>query len=564
MARNKIRIGDLLIEQGLLTSEQLQSAIPEQEKSGKKLGQTLVDMQLVDEKVLLNLLAEQLGIPYIDLDSYELNSTLAQTLPEMYARRFRAVVLQELGDYLLVGLTDPFDVNAIDTISRVLHREIKLAIIAESKIIGVLDTVYQHSDELSSIAEELSGELVFDKDSDEFDVDVTSADAPVVKLLQSIFNDAVKARASDIHIEPDKSVLRVRMRVDGVLVESILNEARIAPALVQRLKLRSQLDISEKRLPQDGRFNMKIMNKSFDVRISTMPIAFGEAVVMRLLDQSAPVAHLSELGMPHPIEKRLKVITSRPNGLLLVTGPTGSGKTTTLYSLLSRLNTPEKKIITVEDPVEYRISRINQVQVNPKIDLTFARVLRTVLRQDPDIVMVGEIRDGETAQIAMRAAMTGHLVLATLHTNDALSSALRLSDMGGEGFMVAASLRGVIAQRLTRKICSHCKQIQQLDGNELAWLKEFGSLGSEKQFYHGKGCAKCNFTGYHGRCGVYELIEPSPDALRALQENDPQQFADAIKSNPEYQSLSHAAYVLAQQGVTTIEEMIRVVGQLEE
>jgi len=564
MAKDKIRIGDLLIEQGLLTVEQLQSAIQEQEKSGKKLGQALIDMQLVDEKVLLKLLAEQLGIPYVDLDSFELNPTLAQTLPEMYARRFRAIVLQELGDYLLVGLTDPFDVNAIDTISRVLHRETKLAIIAESKIIGILDTVYQHSDELSSIAEELSGELVFDKDSDEFDVDVTSADAPVVKLLQSIFNDAVKARASDIHIEPDKSVLRVRMRVDGVLVESILNEARIAPALVQRLKLRSHLDISEKRLPQDGRFNMKIMNKSFDVRISTMPIAFGEAVVMRLLDQSAPVAHLSELGMPSFIETRLKVITSRPNGLLLVTGPTGSGKTTTLYSLLSRLNTPEKKIITVEDPVEYRISRINQVQVNPKIDLTFARVLRTVLRQDPDIVMVGEIRDGETAQIAMRAAMTGHLVLATLHTNDALSSALRLSDMGGEGFMVAASLRGVIAQRLARKICPHCKQTQQLDGNELAWLKEFGSLSEDQQFFHGKGCAKCNFTGYHGRCGIYELIEPSSDALRALQDNEPQQFADAIKANPEYQSLSQSAYALAQQGVTTIDEAIRVVGQLEE
>jgi MSHA biogenesis protein MshE len=560
----RIRIGDLLIEKGFITTEELDKAIAEQRKVGKKLGQVLIDQGCIQEDTLLNLLSEQLQIPYLDLDEVKIDENLAKLLPETYARRYRAVVLEDYGDALLVGLPDPFDIDALDNISRLLHRKINLAIVAESKVLAVLNGVYKHSDELSSFAEELSGELQpIDELADDFEKEFAITDAPVVKLLQSLFKDAIKSRASDIHIEPDEKVLRVRMRIDGVLHENVLDDVRIAPALVQGLKLRANLDISEKRIPQDGRFNLRLKNKHFDVRVSTMPIAFGESVVLRLLDQSTPVAELSKLGIPPEIEKQLRVITSRPHGLLLVTGPTGSGKTTTLYSLLNLLNTSERKIITVEDPVEYRIQRINQVQVNAKIDLTFARVLRAVLRQDPDIVMVGEIRDAETATIAMRAAMTGHLVLATLHTNDAMSSAMRLIDLGGKGYMVAAALKGVIAQRLARKICIHCRVPYEIEESEKAWLKEFGDFSVEQKFYRGKGCAHCHHTGYLGRLGVYELLTPDEHITKALHDNDSEAFQKAALANKFYKPLARVAMELASEGSTTIEEAIRVVGQLE-
>ncbi|MDE2088560.1 MAG: type II/IV secretion system protein [Gammaproteobacteria bacterium] len=438
--RKKIRIGDLLVEHKVIAETQLNAALAEQKKSGRKLGRVLIELGYLDEDKLLDFLSRQLQIPFIDLKFYKFNPDTVRRLPETYARRFRAIVLDDAREEALVGMADPTDIFAYDELTRLLKRTIRQAVVRESDLLRTIDLVYRRTEEISSLAEALGEEI----SANDFDlaqlaqtVDVT--DAPVVKLLQTLFEDAVQVHASDIHIEPDETVLRVRQRIDGVLHEQVMKEKHIAPALVLRLKLMAGLDIAEKRLPQDGRFNLKVKGRNIDVRLSTMPVQHGETAVMRLLDQSGGLLRLDQLGMPEDILHRFRRLIHHPHGMVLVTGPTGSGKTTTLYAALSELNVPEKKIITVEDPVEYRIPRINQVQVNPKIDLTFANVLRSALRHDPDIVLVGEMRDQETAQIGLRAAMTGHLMLSTLHTNDAITTTNRLVDMGTEGYLVAAS-----------------------------------------------------------------------------------------------------------------------------
>jgi len=379
-----------------------------------------------------------------------------------------------------------------------------------------------------------------------------------------MFEDAVQVGASDIHIEPDETVLRIRERVDGVLHEQVMNEVSIGPAMVIKLKLMAGLNISEKRLPQDGRFHMKLKGREFDVRISTMPVQFGESVVMRLLDQSSNILNLKQLGMPASVQDKFQTVLRHPHGLVLVTGPTGSGKTTTLYAALNELNTAEKKIITAEDPVEYRLARISQVQVKPKIGLTFASVLRSALRQDPDIVLVGEMRDQETTEIALRAALTGHMVLSTLHTNDAVSSIDRLMDMGIQPYMIAASLRAVIAQRLVRRICESCAEPYQPDAQELAWLASVSENPEALQLKKGRGCSHCNNTGYHGRIGVYEYMEMNRAMINALRAEDSIAFAETAKQNEAYQSLLDTSMTYARQGVTTLEEVIRVVGEVEE
>jgi len=350
---------------------------------------------------------------------------------------------------------------------------------------------------------------------------VVAVVAPVVKLLQSLFEDAVQIGSSDIHIEPDEKVLRIRQRVDGVLQEHTMNETSIAGALVLRLKLIAGLNISEKRLPQDGRFSITIKDRNIDVRISTMPVFHGESVVMRLLDQSGGIIDMENLGMGEALGARIKKLIKRSHGMFLVTGPTGSGKTTTLYAALNLLNEPEKKIITVEDPVEYRLPRINQVQVNTSIGLTFARVVRTMLRQDPDIVLIGEMRDEETSEIALRAAMTGHLVLSTLHTNDAISTVNRLLDMGIKDYLLASALHAILAQRLVRRICTSCSEDTELDNQQAAWMQAHGSESLKNvTFKKGAGCNYCNYTGYSGRIGVYEMLDFDQDLTDALSHGD--------------------------------------------
>ena len=561
--QRKVRIGDLLVQAGLISELQLQQALQEQKRTGSKLGRAVIDMGLVSEVKLLTALSEQLQIPFIELRHFKFDQNLVQSLPEAVARRFRAIVLTREGGGLLVGMSDPLDLFALDEMERILTTRVLPAVVREAELLATLDLVYRRTSEIASIAGELEGEL---QDSD-FDLSKLGADntseAPVVRLLQTLFEDAVQMKASDIHIEPDEGVVRIRQRIDGVLSEQVMKEARVASALVMRLKIMSGLDISEKRLPQDGRFNIRVKNRSLDVRVSTMPVQFGESVVMRLLDQSAGIFHLDASGMPADLLARFRRLLQRPYGMVLVTGPTGSGKTTTLYAGLSELNSPEKKIITVEDPVEYRLPRVNQVQVNAKIDLSFARVLRAALRQDPDIVLVGEMRDQETAEIGLRAALTGHLVLSTLHTNDAQTSAMRLIDMGAEPFLVASALNAVLAQRLVRRVCENCMEEHAPEPQQLLWLERLhgGSLAG-RGFKRGAGCHQCHNSGYQGRIGVYELLEMDEPMIAALRRSDPQGFAEAAQRNPHYRPLAACALDYALAGVTSVEEVLKVCATL--
>ena len=565
--RKKIRIGDLLVQNQVITDDQLMTALREQKNTGRKLGRTLIDLGYIDEDNLLNFLSRQLEIPFVQLRHFQFNNELIKKLPETQARRFRAIVLSEQSGELLVGMTDPMDIFAYDELVRILKQPVKQAVVRESELLTTLDLVYRRTDEIASLAEELEDEL----GEDAFDLADLSAEtdvneAPVVKLLQTLFEDAVQSRSSDIHIEPDENVVRIRQRIDGVLHEHVMKEKRISSALVLRLKLMAGLNISEKRIPQDGRFNIRVKGRSIDVRMSTMPVQFGETVVMRLLDQSEGNLDLASTGMPARLLERFRRLIQRPHGMILVTGPTGSGKTTTLYGALSELNRPEVKIITAEDPVEYRLPRITQVQVNPKIGLDFASILRASLRQDPDIILVGEMRDQETVEIGLRAAMTGHLVLSTLHTNDSIGSAMRLMDMGAEPFLVASSLVAVVAQRLIRRVCDNCKAPYTPTQQEQIWLQATLAPEGESldgQFVHGRGCYQCGNTGYRGRIGVHELLELDEKMLDALRRSDASGFARAARQSPYYRPLESCALDYARDGVTTLAEVARVSASIE-
>ena len=433
MARpEKIRLGDLLVRETLISAEQLQSALAEQQSSGRRLGRVLIDTGLVTEEAIANALAGQFRAPFINLKTFNVSPQTVLLLSETQARRLRAMALEETPLGLRVGMADPTDLAAYDEIVRIVKQEVQLAVVTESGLLATIDRVYRRTGEIDGLAQQLQAELGTGTSDFGTELGLTPGveDAPVVKLLQTIFEDAIGARASDVHIEPQQSGLQIRLRIDGVLHAQTEADIKIATALALRLKLMAGLDISEKRLPQDGRFNIKVRDSRVDVRMSTMPTQYGESVVMRLLVSNTALLNLDRLGIPPAILARIRVILSNPHGMLLVTGPTGSGKTTTLYAALNELNTPSRKIITVEDPIEYRLAGINQVQVHEKIELTFDRVLRSTLRQDPDVILIGEMRDKDTVETGLRAAMTGHLVLSTLHTNDAASTPIRLIDMG--------------------------------------------------------------------------------------------------------------------------------------
>jgi MSHA biogenesis protein MshE len=560
--KKKIRIGDLLVQNQIITHDQLMSALGEQKKTGKKLGKTLIDLNFLTEIDLLNFLSRQLQIPYIDISQYQRDDKIVQSLPESLARRFRVMLLENNEHDVLLAMADPTDLLGLDELTRILKKRIRQAVVKEADLLHAIDQVYRRTNEIIDLADQLQDELT-ENDFD-FNSLITSnevAEAPVVKLLQSIFEDAIQVSASDIHIEPDEKVLRIRQRVDGILNEQILNEVKIASALVVRLKLMAGLNISEKRLPQDGRFSLQIKGKALDIRLSTLPVNTGESIVMRLLDHSQGLLDLSKLGIPDDILNRFKGHIRNPRGLVLVTGPTGSGKTTTLYAALSEVNTADTKIITAEDPVEYSIPRINQSQVNEKIGLTFASVLRSALRQDPDVLLVGEIRDIETAEIAIRASITGHLVFSTLHTNSAIESATRLLDMGVEGYILASAIQVIIAQRLVRRICEHCITDAEIEEPLQIWLSDRLKTASNTiNFKHGKGCQHCNQTGYRGRIGVYELLEMTHPTLDALRKNDSAAFTQAAINTPGYLSFSECALNLVRQGITTLDEVIRITG----
>ncbi|WP_262967009.1 GspE/PulE family protein [Methylobacter psychrophilus] len=558
----KIRIGDLLVKNQIITSEQLLSALAEQKKTGRKLGRTLIDLNFIKETDLLNFLSRQLQIPFLDFSRYPRNPDIIKILPEILARRFRVILLENNANDVLLAISDPTDLMALDELRRLLKKTIRVAVAKESEILDAIDQAYRRTSEIGLLAEKLRNELSEnDVDLDALLTSEKVTDAPVVKLLQSLFEDAVQAKASDIHIEPDEKVLRIRQRVDGVLIEQVLDQANIASAMVIRLKLIAGLNISEKRLPQDGRFSIRVKGRALDIRISTLPVQNGESVVMRLLDHSHGLLNLEHLGIPATILTRFRKHINSPHGLILVTGPTGSGKTTTLYAALTEVNKPENKIITAEDPVEYSLPRVNQAQVNDKVGLTFASILRSALRQDPDIILVGEMRDSETAEIAIRASITGHLVFSTLHTNGAIETATRLLDMGIEGFILASALRVIIAQRLVRRICEYCAEPAVCEPGQLIWLeksqnKDYG----QASFQHGRGCHQCNNTGYKGRIGVYELLDLQPETLDALRRNDSAGFTQAALQTPGFIRFSTCAAEYAQQGITTVEEVLRITG----
>jgi MSHA biogenesis protein MshE len=562
----KIRLGEVLIQQNRLTEDQLKQALAEQKSSGRKLGRIFIENGFVTEEGIAEAIARQLQIPFIDLKFYNINPELVNKLPETQARRFRALVLEDRGETLLLGMADPSDLFAYDELVRLLKRDIDLAAVAESQLLQTIDRVYRRTGQISGLAQALEEELG-DSVVDFGGIGATTnlEEAPVVKLLQTMFEDATQVRASDVHIEPQESKLQIRFRIDGVLHLQTEADNKIAAALVLRLKLMSGLDISEKRLPQDGRFNIKVRGQSIDVRISSMPTQHGESVVMRLLNQSGGILTLDKLGMPPEMLEKFRKILHRPNGMVLVTGPTGSGKTTTLYSALAELNSIEAKILTVEDPVEYRLPGINQVQVNEKIDLSFARVLRSALRQDPDIILVGEIRDQETAQIGLRAAMTGHMVLSTLHTNDAISTPIRLIDMGVPRFMVATSLQVVLAQRLVRLVCESCAENYELKPFEHEWLRlELHEAVDQHQYKHGRGCTNCNGTGYQGSMGIYEMLEMNFEMVEAANHHDPAHFMKMARQQMAGKTLRSQAVGEVLKGRTTVSEAMRISNQFDE
>jgi len=557
-------LGDVLVQQRLISQEQLQQTLELQRTTGKKVGRLLIETGIITEELLANGLARQLRIPFVNLKTFPFRAEVVKLLPESAARRFRALVLEDKGDTLLVALGDPLDLFAFDELTRILKRNIGIAAVPESQLALAFDRLYRRTEEISGLARALEKDLGDTVDFGELTASAGIEGAPVVRLLQSLFEDAMQVGASDVHIEPQEAGLQVRVRVDGVLQTQTQADKRIGAALAQRLKLMAGLDISEKRLPQDGRFSVRLKDHTIDVRLSTLPTAYGESAVMRLLNQGAGMRRLDSIGMPADILARFREILGRSAGMVLVTGPTGSGKTTTLYAALAEINATELKVITVEDPIEYRLPGLTQVQVNDKIDLTFARVLRSVLRQDPDVVLIGEMRDAETAEIGMRAAITGHLVLSTLHTRDAMSTPFRLLDMGVPPFMVSTSLQAVIAQRLVRLNCVECAEPYAPSPQEESWLQSLLETGETVIPKRGRGCSSCNGTGYSGRQGVYELLEMDAVLTQAASHSDPAAFMRAARDRMKGHTMAYHALELVRQGRTSMAEALRVGFDIED
>lgn len=492
------KLGEILREENLISETQLQSALARQKQTDERLGKILVGMGFVEETTILRILETKLGIPVIDLSRRKISASVARMISEQLAEKYKVIPVERENNRVVLAMADPLNVFAIDEVRMVTGCDIEPAIASETDIDAAIAASFHGG--FNERADEFYEETGFELESGDED------DAPVVKLVNQMIAQAVAGRASDIHVEPNDRELRVRYRVDGILTDASQFPKRMAAAVISRLKIMADLDIAERRVPQDGRVQMKIDNKDIDFRVSTLPTIFGEKVVLRVLDKSRGLLNMEELGFLHDVLAKFRTVITHPYGIILVTGPTGSGKTTTLYSVLNDLNSPEKNIITLEDPVEYTLNGINQVQLNVKAGLTFASGLRSVLRQDPDIIMVGEIRDAETAKIAIQSAMTGHLVLSTLHTNSAASTLTRLVEMGIEPFLVASSVVGIIAQRLVRRLCPDCKDPYEPPAALAEKLGLAKEPGEKLVFYQPQGCPACNNTGFRGRLAVQEVM----------------------------------------------------------
>lgn len=564
LPRERLRLGNLLASHGVITTVQLQAALAEQRRSGRRLGRILIEDGIATEESIARALAEQLRLPFEELTLDLIDLPTTKLLTETQARRYRALPLGTRDQVVRLAVADPTDFQALDDVQRLLGREIDPIVVTETRLLAMLDRLYSRSEEITGLAKELELEIAAKFAPAAGNANTQGDEAPVAKLLASLFEDALRARASDIHVEPQERKLSIRFRIDGALTLHTEAESHIAPAVVQRLKLMSGLDIAERRLPQDGRFNATLRGQAVDIRISTMPTQHGEAAVLRLLPQNNGLLALDRLGMPPKVLARVRDFIGLAHGMLLVTGPTGSGKTTTLYGALAEMNSPAAKIITVEDPIEYRLPGINQVQVNDKIGLSFSTVLRSTLRHDPDIVLVGEMRDRDTVETGLRAAMTGHMVLSTLHTNDAASTPIRLLDMGAPRYLVATSLRLVVAQRLVRGVCPECAQPHEPTAQEQAFLHTLVAEAPFAGLRRGMGCANCNGSGYAGRLGVYELLDLAPEVVVALNGGDTVAYMNAAHRQIGELSLARHACELVLTGKTTAREAMRLIGRVIE
>jgi len=559
------RIGDILIEQGLITPQQLEEALEMQGTGNKKrIGEILIELGTISREQLFEVLQYVYETEYIDLSNYVIDPEVISLIPEKFALQYKLIPLSINDNELVVAMANPLDVYAIDFVrGHTKIKKIKTMLAAEDDILSTINSYYELG-EYKDIVEKLGTEVVFKEEEDEDlqKLEAISKEAPIIQLVNMLIVQGVKDRASDIHIEPNERGLLIRFRIDGMLHDNRILPNKIKAAIISRVKILAKMNIAERRLPQDGRFQVKFGIKEVDLRVSTIPTVFGEKVVLRILDKSKGLIELKNLGFLANQLDQFKSIILKSYGIILLTGPTGSGKTTTLYAALNKVNSNEKNIITVEDPVEYKLNRVNQIQILPKIDLTFANALRSILRQDPDIIMIGEIRDTETAQIAVQAALTGHLVLSTLHTNDAASALTRLIDMGIEPFLISSSVIGVIAQRLVRVICEKCKE-EYIPSEDILYglkIKDKLSNNNKIKLYRGKGCSFCKNTGYYGRTSIYELIVLDEEIKSLIVTKASSNVINEIALKKGMKTLKDSGMEKVLQGITTIEEVLRVAG----
>ena len=559
--RQRKSLGESLVERKIISEDQLRSAMKESENSGEPLRKMLVRLGLATEEDICDFFEEQLGIPRIDLKNYLIDQKILSLIPESLAKKYNLIPLFKTGDTLTIATADPLNVVAMDDIRNKTKSNIEPAVATETEIRNSINQYYGTGGSIEDIVKSIDIKtFAIEEGKEEIEPEKLrniAEEAPIIKLVNLIILQAIRDKASDIHVEPEEDSLKIRFRIDGILHDQATIPKQMQAAVLSRMKIMSEMNIATKRIPQDGRFRLNIEGGQIDMRVSSLPTLFGENIVMRLLDTSSILIGMEKLGFDEQNFEKFKELIVKPHGIILVTGPTGSGKTTTLYSALNSINTPDKNIITVEDPVEYQLKRIRQSQINPKGGLTFATGLRSILRQDPDVIMVGEIRDLETAEISIQAALTGHLVFSTLHTNDAPSSLTRLTDMGVEPFLISSSVIGIIAQRLVRMICPSCKQAY-VPSKEV--LDDIGVKLPEAapKFYKGGGCKVCKNTGYKGRIAIFEMLLLN-DKIRdlILAKVSSSQIKHAAQE-AGMKTLREDGITKALAGFTTIDEVIRV------
>jgi type IV pilus assembly protein PilB len=562
------RLGDLLVAERLITQEQLLKALTDQKGTADKLGSVLVRLRYISEEQLIGFLSRQYGIPSMTLTQLEVASEVLRLVPAVIARKYEVLPVKRLANTLTLAMADPTNVFALDDIAFMTNLQVLPVVASQAAIRKAIDRNYAASTagvtdtltEMSSEAVAAAVEVLQDDGGkfDVFELKESADEAPVVKLVNMVLVDAIQKLASDIHFEPYEKVFRVRFRIDGVLHEMLAPPKRLEPAIISRIKIMAGLDIAERRLPQDGRLKLRYTTREIDFRVSILPTIFGEKCVLRILDKEALKLDMTQLGFDTWTLEHVQKAIRQPYGMILITGPTGSGKTTTLYSAIHTINSPEHNIMTAEDPVEYNLKGVNQVQINDAVGRTFATVLRSFLRQDPDVILVGETRDLETAQISIRAALTGHLVFSTLHTNDCPSTVARLVDMGVPPFLVASALILILAQRLGRRVCTACRQPYDV---EEASLVPYGHVPSGKgklTVYRGKGCATCNFTGMKGRVALYEVLPVSQELRDMILKNAPTGALRQAAQAEGMKTLRQAGLLKVLDGVTTVEEVLRV------